>query len=232
MKLRKLFAWLMTLVMLLGMVPAGHAEVIACDHNWAWRWPDGKPTNCQDWKWSEEYCTLCGEGNGRFEQCGPCQPGEKHWVTPQPTNCYESGTWEIACKFCGEWLDGQEVPGQHSWHEEIIEEPWCDVGGMKAITCSVCGQWQNNGTPLAPLGHDWGDWYWVDGTPSCIEGAWQNRNCKRCGQMEDRWIQGGSHDMSSWYRSGIPTCTKEGLMRRNCSICGYYETAPPPGNRS
>ena len=34
MKLRKLFAWLMTLVMLLGMVPAAHAELAGCNHDW------------------------------------------------------------------------------------------------------------------------------------------------------------------------------------------------------
>ena len=82
-KLRKLFAWLMILVMLLGMVPAGHAEggniigggefTVSCNHNWAWRWPNGHPAHCQDWKLSEEYCTLCGAINRSFEQCGNCQ---------------------------------------------------------------------------------------------------------------------------------------------------------------
>ena len=40
---RRMFALLMTLVMLLGMFPAAQAEVIQCDHNWAWRWPNGQP---------------------------------------------------------------------------------------------------------------------------------------------------------------------------------------------
>ena len=229
MKLRKLFAWLMTLVMLLGMVPTAQAEVVDCDHNWAWRWPNGQPVNCQDWKWSEKYCTKCGVGDGGFEQCGPCVPGNKTWVVPQASNCQEHGVWEITCKYCGEWLEGMEEPGPHKWSETIVEEPWCDVGGMKAMICSVCGEWQNNGTPLAPLGHDWGSWRWAHGSaPSCTEGAWQVRECKRCGRMEDRYVQGSDHKFGEWITTVEPTCTERGRHHHKCTVCGYSEWEPIP----
>lgn len=229
MKLRKLFAWLMTLVMLLGMVPTAQAEVVNCDHNWAWRWPNGQPVNCQDWKWSEKYCTKCGVGDGGFEQCGPCVPGSKTWVRPQGSNCQEHGVWEITCKYCGEWLEGMEEPGPHKWRETIVEEPWCDVGGMKAMICSVCGEWQGNGTPLNPLGHDWSSWRWAHGSaPSCTEGAWQVRECKRCGRMEDRYVQGSDHKFGEWITTVEPTCTERGRHHHICSVCAYSAWEPIP----
>ncbi|MBR4082106.1 MAG: DUF11 domain-containing protein, partial [Clostridia bacterium] len=229
MKIRKLFALLMVTVMLLGMTPVAHAELTGCNHDWdSGKWLRGEPSNCQDWKPKTYTCTICG-ATATNEECGPCVPGSKTWVRPQGSNCQEYGVWEITCKYCGEWLEGGEEPGPHKWRETIVEEPWCDVGGMKAMICSVCGEWQGNGTPLAPLGHDWGSWSWAHGEPACnSNGAWQVRECKRCGQMEDRWIQGGSHDMGEWYRNGLPTCTEEGVLRRNCQRCDYYETQPIP----
>ena len=47
MKLRKLFAWLMTLVMLLGMMPAAHAELAGCNHDWRWEYTDESAKDCR-----------------------------------------------------------------------------------------------------------------------------------------------------------------------------------------
>ena len=227
MKLRKLFAWLMTLVMLLGMVPAAHAELAGCNHDWdSGKWLRGEPSNCQDWKPRTYTCTICG-ATATNEECGPCVPGNKTWIRPQGSNCQEYGVWEITCKYCGEWLEGGEEPGPHKWRETIVEEPWCDVGGMKAMICSVCGEWQNNGTPLNPLGHDWGSWRWAHGSaPSCTEGAWQVRECKRCGRMEDRYVEAGSHKFGEWITTEEPTCTERGRHHHKCTVCGYTAWEP------
>ena len=119
MKLRKLLALLMAASMLLGMVPAVHAEggnmlpggelAVSCDHNWAWRWPNGQPANCQDWKISVEYCTKCGAENGSFEQCGPCQPGSWYWDGNPPANCNEWGIQNQTCSVCGEAFNEREA---------------------------------------------------------------------------------------------------------------------------
>ncbi len=219
MKLRKLFAWLMTLVMLLGMVPTAQADVVNCDHNWAWRWPNGQPVNCQEWKWSEKYCTKCGVGDGGFEQCGPCVPGDKTWVVPQASNCQEHGVWEICCKHCGEWLEGMEEPGPHKWSETIVEEPWCDVGGMKAMICSVCGEWQGNGTPLEPLGHVWESQ--VVDLPGCTLPGWEESFCSRCGDEkgDGHEIPPTGHDWGDWVWDGHPDCVKGGWKHRTCKRC-------------
>lgn len=60
MKLRKLFALLMTAVMLLGMVPASHAELTDCYHDWdSGQWLSGAPANCQVSKPKTYTCTIC-----------------------------------------------------------------------------------------------------------------------------------------------------------------------------
>ena len=229
MKIRKLFALLMAAVMLLGMMPVAHAELTGCNHDWdSGKWLRGEPSNCQDWKPKTYTCTICG-ATATNEECGPCVPGNKTWVVPQASNCQEHGVWEITCKYCGEWLEGMEEPGPHKWSETIVEEPWCDVGGMKAMICSVCGEWQNNGTPLNPLGHNWGSWRWAHGSaPSCTEGAWQVRECKRCGRMEDRYVQGSDHKFGEWITTIEPTCTERGRHHHKCTVCGYSEWEPIP----
>ena len=219
MKLRKLFAWLMTLVMLLGMVPAGHAEVIACDHHWAWRWPDGQPTNCQDWKWSEEYCTLCGEGNGRFEQCGPCQPGSWHWDGNPPANCNEWGIQNQSCSVCGEVFNEREVRGDHQWGGYTTVEPaGCETPGEEVSNCSVCGE-RGSSREIPAKGHDWGEWKWeVEAT--CNKEGLRVRYCKRCNMRDEDYVQGGEHQWGEWITTVEPTCMEQGRHHHTCQRCG------------
>ena len=189
MKHRKLFALLMTLVMLLGMVPAGHAEggnmmpggevTVSCNHNWSWRWPNGKPANCKDWKMSEEYCTKCGAVGQRYEQCGACRPGSWHWDGNPPADCTEWGIQNLSCAVCGEMYDERNAQGSHKWGGYATDTPaGCEPPGEKSIRCTVCGQ-KGKIQEIPPTGHDWGKWVW-DGEPSCTEGGWQHRTCNRC----------------------------------------------------
>ena len=219
MKLRKLFAWLMTLVMLLGMVPAGHAEVIACDHHWAWRWPDGQPTNCQDWKCSEEYCTLCGEGNGRFEQCGPCQPGSWHWDGNPPANCNEWGIQNQSCSVCGEVFNEREVRGDHQWGGYTTVEPaGCETPGEEVSHCTVCGE-RGSSREIPAKGHDWGEWKWeVEAT--CNKEGLRVRYCKRCNMRDEDYVQGGEHQWGEWITTVEPTCMEQGRHHHTCQRCG------------
>jgi len=304
MKLRKLFAWLMTLVMLLGMVPAAHAELAGCNHDWdSGKWLRGEPTNCLDWKPKTYTCTICG-ATATNEECGPCVPGSKTWIRPQGSNCQEYGVWEITCKYCGEWLEGMEEPGPHKWVTRTLEEPSCTISGWKSTECTYCGSeqggpeeipalghdwsdwewdfyptcamsgWQHrtckrcrdreekeipptddhkwvetiegasceypgwkesfcsvcgdekgDGQEIPALGHDWGEWRWAHGSaPSCTEGAWQVRECQRCGRMEDRYVQGNDHQWSGWSTVSAGTCAAPAKEQRSCSVCGATET--------
>ena len=52
MKFRRIMAIMMTVLMLISMMPTTMAE--ACNHiNTEWRWPNGKPAHCLDWKMAD-----------------------------------------------------------------------------------------------------------------------------------------------------------------------------------
>ena len=70
MKLRKLSALLMTVVMLLGMLPVGHADggnqlaggvmTVSCNHKMSWVYPNGPAKDCRTEAVVEYKCSLCG----------------------------------------------------------------------------------------------------------------------------------------------------------------------------
>ena len=232
MKLRKLFAWLMTLVMLLGMVPAGHAEggnitpggefTVSCNHNWAWRWPNGQPVHCQDWKLSEEYCTLCGAVNSSFEQCGNCQPGSWHWDGNPPANCNEWGIQNQSCSVCGEVFNEREVRGDHQWGGYTTVEPaGCETPGLEVSNCSVCGE-RGSSREIPAKGHDWGDWR-VEFQATCQQEGLRVRYCNRCNAREEDYTQ-GDHSWGEWQTDKSATCTEGGTEKRTCSVCGQSKT--------
>ena len=233
MNLRKLFALLMAAIMLLGMVPVGHAEggnmmpggefTVSCNHNWDWRWPNGQPANCQDWKWSESYCTLCGVVDGGFEQCGPCQPGSWHWDGNPPANCNEWGIQNQSCSICGEVFNEREVRGDHKWGGYVTETPaGCETPGEEVSYCSVCGE-RGSSREIPAKGHDWGDWKWeVEAT--CNKEGLRVRYCNRCNMRDEDYVQGGEHKWGEWQTDKSATCTEGGSEKRSCSVCGQTQT--------
>ena len=140
MKLRKIFALLMTLVMMLGMMPTAGAQgnmlpggeiTVSCNHNWATRWPNGRPSNCTDWKKVEEYCTRCGVVKYTWEECGRCQEGNWQWVNGAPSNCEDFRERVKCCKYCGEELKYERVEGEHSWYTRVNEKATCTAEGWQ-----------------------------------------------------------------------------------------------------
>lgn len=228
MKLRKLFALLMTAVMLLSMMPMAHAELTGCNHDWdGGKWINGVPANCQDWKPKTYTCTICGE-TWTGEECGPCQPGSKTWVIPQASNCQEYGVWEITCKYCGEWLDGNEEPGPHKWVTNTIEEPACEYPGWKETVCAVCGSEQDSPQEIPPLGHNWGPEK-LDVAATCIMPGLKSRMCTRCNTREEWETDYGSHSWGEWRLITQGDCVNPGTEVRTCSLCGQEQSRPAAG---
>lgn len=229
MNLRKLFALLMAAIMLLGMVPVGHAEggnmmpggefTVSCNHHWAWRWPNGKPVNCQDWKISEEYCKKCGTVKSSFEQCGPCQPGSWHWDGNPPANCNEWGIQNQSCSICGEVFNECEVRGDHKWGGYTTVEPaGCETSGVEVSNCSICGE-RGSSRKIPAKGHDWGDWKW-EAEATCNKDGLRVRYCKRCNMRDEDYVQGGEHKWGEWITTVEPTCVEQGRHHHICQRCG------------
>jgi len=155
MNLRKLFALLMTAVMLLGMVPAGYAEggnmmpggefTVSCNHNWAWRFPNGEPKHCQEERLMEMFCTLCGQVASSYPVTGDHTPGSWQWDGTPPANCYEWGIQNQFCSVCGEVFNEREVQGEHQWSAYVTETPaGCETPGEEVSYCTVCGERGNH----------------------------------------------------------------------------------------
>ena len=222
MKLRKLFAWLMSLIMLMGMVPVGHAELAGCNHDWdSGKWLRGEPRNCLDWKPKTYTCTICG-ATATNEECGPCQPGSWHWDGNPPANCNEWGIQNQSCSVCGEVFNEREVRGDHKWGGFTTVEPaGCETPGEEVSNCSVCGE-RGSSREIPAKGHDWGDWKWeVEAT--CNKEGLRVRYCKRCNLREEDYAQGGNHQWGEWITTVEPTCMEQGRHQHTCKRCGAAE---------
>ncbi|MBE5811579.1 MAG: hypothetical protein E7318_11690, partial [Clostridiales bacterium] len=145
---------------------------------------------------------------------------EHDWSTPE----YDYGTCEWGFKYCKRCGAGSEVPPQHKWVTRTTREPGCEIPGYKETVCSVCGSEQGGPEEIPPLGHNWGSWHWAHGEPPCnSNGAWQVRDCQRCGAQEDRWVEGGAHAYGPWKETLAPTCTEYGRQEHTCTRCGHTE---------
>ena len=236
MNLRKLFSWLMALVMLLGMVPAGHAEggnitpggdiTVGCNHNWDWRFPNGEPKHCQEERLMEMYCTLCGQVASSYPVTGDHTHGYWQWDGTPPANCYEWGIQNEYCSVCGEAFNEREVQGEHQWGSYMTIEPaGCETPGLESKLCTVCGE-HGDSREIPALGHDWGDWRW-EFEATCQQEGLRVRYCKRCNMREEDYVT-GSHQYGNWKVEREATCTERGLKYKVCAYCGNTEWAYIP----
>ncbi len=138
---------------------------------------------------------------------------------------YDYGPCDWGMHYCTVCGTGDEVPPQHNWTTQITLQPGCDTTGYKEIICADCQSEQGNPEEIPALGHDWGSWDWAHGSaPACTEGGWQVRNCNRCGQMEDKWVEAGSHQWGSWSIVSAGDCQTPAQEQRSCSVCGATES--------
>ena len=150
---------------------------------------------------------------------------EHAWSTPE----YDYGPCEWGFRYCTRCGAGSEVPPQHKWVTQTIEQPDCTEPGWKESLCANCGDEKGDRQEIPALGHNWGSWRWVHGEPPCnSNGAWQVRDCQRCGQQEDRWIEGGAHAFGPWYSTQEPTCMAPGRQEHTCTLCGHTEWTTLP----
>lgn len=145
---------------------------------------------------------------------------EHDWSTPE----YDYGTCEWGFKYCKRCGAGSEVPPQHKWVTRTTLEPGCETPGYQESICSSCNSEQGNPQEIPALGHNWGGWRWVHGEPPCnSNGAWQVRDCQRCGTQEDRWVEGGVHSFGPWETTQDTTCMAPGRQEHTCTRCGHTE---------
>lgn len=217
MKLRKLFALLMTAVMLLGMVPASHAELTDCYHDWdSGQWLSGAPANCQVSKPKTYTCTIC-QATRTWDENGPCNYIWS-WDSHVPS-CEESGVQNGVCSVCGEVTE-RDARGPHSWGNWHGTGGTCVNPGRQERSCTVCGATE---TRTGSGGeHDWGAWKTIK-PGTCVESGEEERTCNLCGKTETRTTGGGGHQYGAYETVKGPKCTEPGRKEHYCRYCGRME---------
>lgn len=150
-------------------------------------------------------------------------------VGQRDATCSAPGyTGDKHCGGCNDLLEtGQEIEQlDHTFtKEEIVDEPWCEVPGLKQTVCAVCGTPQEGSQEEIPaLPHSWSEWSYTT-EPSCTAGGEQMRHCTRCLEEETQQVDPKPHNYSSDYTVDRPaTCTTPGSESQHCQNEGCKQS--------
>ena len=151
------------------------------------------------------------------------------------STCAEMGYAEYTCIYCNgavkdhkfrRFLDA--VPHIFSDWVTVIE-PCCIYGGLKRITCTVCGAYEDEPIDAPYTEHDL---VTIRVNSSCVEGGHEYTECTRC-DYKDGYTDlnpTGHNPVLVPEKSYAPTCTEDGLDFFHCinENCDYTaETVIP-----
>ena len=231
MKLRKLSALLMAVVMLLGMLPAGHADggnqlaggvmTVSCNHKMSWVYPNGPAKDCRTEAVAEYKCSLCGYVERTQHQAGECVgSGKWTWDGPKPANCQEEGLLVENCKYCGRGVDERNARGDHNWKTES-KKATCTEGGYTRTYCTACGDVKEDTTTKA-RGHNF-DNFVLTREPTCVEYGRKRGECTRCDATIAYNVKTIPHTWTEWTVIQEATAEQEGIREKHCTMCGLTE---------
>ena len=102
-------------------------------------------------------------------------------------------------------------------------------GKWKEVSVKVKGK-QKRGFMLskyldanAPCHHKWSKWTVID-EPTCVSTGYRERQCLKCGILDDEVMPKTGHTYGKWKVTREPTCTREGQKTRSCVVCGHKQT--------
>ncbi len=220
MKLRKVYACILTLCMLVSMLPAFAADTDAsCTHKWTEKVI--KEANCTQTGLVKKTCELCGD----FEyEKTPFKHGEGKEVVKDAT-CTKPETVGLYCEKCGELIGKVQEVGKALGHDlGKGTEKKADCAGPDRVeyTCKRCGETVVEAIEggEAAKKHDW-EAKIVPAT--CKTKGYEARVCKACGKVEkdkELPIDGNAHVAKLGKVIREATCTTNGLGRSVCELCG------------
>ena len=220
MKLRKVYACILTLCMLVSMLPAFAADTDAsCTHKWTEKVI--KDANCTQTGLVKKTCELCGD----FEyEKTPFKHGEGKEVVKDAT-CTKPETVGLYCEKCGELIGKVQEVGKALGHDlGKGTEKKADCAGPDRVeyTCKRCGETVVEAIEggEAAKEHDW-EAKIVPAT--CKTKGYEARVCKACGKVEkdkELPIDENAHVAKLGKVIREATCTTNGLGRSVCELCG------------
>ena len=116
---------------------------------------------------------------------------------------------------------------EHTYAYTETVAPGCESAGEKVGTCTVCGKTVTE--PIAPLGHDWGEWAQTK-APTCTAAGEESRVCSRdASHTQTKAVAALGHDWGEWVQTKAPTCTAAGEESRVCARdASHTETRAVP----
>lgn len=129
-------------------------------------------------------------------------------------DCKTAPTLERECTVCHtkETKTGTLDTNAHKSATLAKKDATCTEAGYEAGTkCSVCNKVLTGGEPIAPLGHDWGEWSAETGKRSCSRaGCDATETCSHANAAEDTST------------AKAATCTEKGKEADTvCPVCKY-----------
>ena len=216
--MKRLFAVILTLCLVLGMLPAAQATMCAGEHTWG-PWRQETEATCLRPGWQSRICTECGNGYDYREYPPALGHSPTRQVREEPT-CTKPGYYVTVCSRCGQGLDnGGSIPALgHDYKRSVAQEATCTSDGMVVYTCSRCGDAYRE--PIPATGHKWGQWI-VDTPSNCVQYGTRYHQCQRCGikEWERNYADGlGDHDWGEWQEIQPATYVAPGIEERVCKI--------------
>ncbi len=218
MKLRKVYACILTLCMLVSMLPA-FAEDTSCTHKWIESVI--KEADCTHTGLVKKTCELCKV----FEyEKTPFKHGEGKEVVKEAT-CTEPETVGLYCEKCDALIEAVQEIGKaldHDLGEGTEKKADCAGPDRVEYTCKRCGEIVaeviEGGNPATD--HDWE----VKVVPAtCKTKGYTEHTCKACGKSykdTETEIDENAHVAKLGKVIREATCTTNGLGRSVCELCG------------
>ena len=229
MRLKKLLAFVLSLLMVLSLLPVGATAAggdyltknsgecpMGGTHQWrGWYAPAPTCTESGTIVWVCDKCEMDDETTAPAlgHDWGP-------WETMYEPTCTNEGAQVRSCNRCGERQKGVIPALGHAWKDEVIsqKDPTCTDDGYKEYrrVCSRCGE--DGGThkdTIPALGHDWGSWKTTK-EPVCEHTGKKEHTCKRCGLKEEKKINAIGHLWDEGVITKTPTPEAPGEITYTC----------------
>ncbi len=112
---------------------------------------------------------------------------------------------------------------EHQFVEEVTKAATCTEEGIKTLTCSLCGEVQEEAIPA--LGHDFGTKYVTDVPATCAAEGSKSYHCSRCDAKDSvKAIAALGHTWEETYTvDKEATCTENGQRSYHCEVCGAID---------
>ena len=105
---------------------------------------------------------------------------------------------------------------EHTYSNEVTQEPSCNAAGTRTYTCSLCGDTYAEAIPETE--HEFGEVV-VTKKASCIEEGEKSHTCENCGFCEVVEKTAFAKHKYSTKVTVVATCTQSGQKTFTCSVC-------------